>query len=106
MIRLLIACLASALLTGCMSFNGQVLANRVAVPLAMDECRVDSRWGPFGISTDLDKRDCEVIREALRLKALQDLIRSQQAPEKVKAPGVPILGPSLSGATSPLSAHP
>lgn len=79
MIRLLIASLAAVLLSGCAAFGGTKFANRIAVTLATDECRADLRAGDYGFSTDIDKRDCEVIREAMRLRALQDYMREQQA---------------------------
>jgi hypothetical protein len=48
-----------------------MLANRIGVTLAQDECRVDSRWAVFGFSTPIDDRDCQVIREALLWRMLQ-----------------------------------
>ncbi len=61
------------LLSGCANLQN-LLSNRVTVPLALDECRVDSRWAGFGISTEIDPRDCEVILEAMRLRALQQAV--------------------------------
>lgn len=69
--RLLAALAAILLLPGCITMPKGLLTNRVGVTLAKDECRVDSRWLAFGISTPVDEQDCKVIREAL-LKRLQE----------------------------------
>lgn len=61
----------AALLAGCSGLPKGMLANRVGVSLAQDECRVDSRWAVFGFSTPIDDRDCQVIREALLWRMLQ-----------------------------------
>ena len=67
----------AALLPGC-ALTDKLLTNRVDVTLAMDECRVDSRWLGPGISTAIDPRDCEVILAAVRMRALQQAIEAQR----------------------------
>ena len=75
----LIICLsAAAVLSGC-ALTDKLLTNRIEVTLAMDECRVDSRWLGPGISTAIDARDCEVILAAARLRSLQQAIELQRS---------------------------
>lgn len=75
--RALLVLAAGALLSGC-ALTDRLLTNRVAVTLSMDECRVDSRWFGPGISTAVDERDCEVILQAARLRAMQQLMDAQR----------------------------
>ena len=75
--RLILALILAAALSGC-ALSDKLLTNRVAVTLAGDECRVDSRWMTFGISTPVNDKDCEAILAALRLRALQQSIEQQQ----------------------------
>lgn len=75
--HLILALFVAAALSGC-ALTDKPLTNRVAVTLAGDECRVDSRWMAFGISTPVNDKDCEAILAALRLRALQQAIEQQQ----------------------------
>lgn len=75
--RLILALIAATALSGC-ALTDKLLTNRVAVTLAGDECRVDSRWAVFGISTPVAAEDCDAILAALRLRALQQAIEQQQ----------------------------
>lgn len=56
---ILIAFLALAM-SGC-ALTDKLLTNRVTTTLARDECRVDSRWAIFGISTPIADEDCTAI---------------------------------------------
>jgi len=76
--RLIFALIAATALSGC-ALTDKLLTNRIAVTLAGDECRVDSRWLGPGISTAIDPRDCEAILMAARLRALQQAIEQQRA---------------------------
>jgi hypothetical protein len=71
------ALLAVTMLSGC-ALTDRLLTNRIDVTLAMDECRVDSRWLGPGISTAIDPRDCEVILAAVRMRMLQQAIEQQR----------------------------
>lgn len=84
MTRVLIACFALLALGGC-AFDGQ-LTNRISVTLAMDECRIDSRWTMPGISVPIDEKDCEAIRQALRLRLWQDVMQAQAAAQQGAKP--------------------
>lgn len=77
MLRLILALFAALMLGGC-ALTDKLLTNRVGVTLAMDECRIDSRWLAFGISTPVADADCEALLAALRLRALQQAIEQQQ----------------------------
>lgn len=74
--RSLLVLSVSALLSGC-ALTDRLLTNRVGVTLSMDECRVDSRWFGPGFSIAVDERDCEVILQAARLRAMQQLMNDQ-----------------------------
>lgn len=80
--RALAALVLAALLTGCAAPKG-LLANRIDVTLALDECRVDSRWTMFGLSTPIDDRDCQILIEAMIRRMLQEYL----AREAAKKPG-------------------
>lgn len=58
------------LLGGCSSnpLKG-TFTNRVVVTVAEDECLAASRWGPVALTGDIDARDCQVLVQALRLRA-------------------------------------
>lgn len=75
--RLILALIAAAALSGC-ALTDKLLTNRVAVTLAGDECRVDSRWFGPGISTPIDQRDCEAILAAARLRIYLQMLEQQQ----------------------------
>jgi hypothetical protein len=60
---ILIAFLALAM-SGC-ALTDKLLTNRVTTTLARDECRVDSRWAIFGISTPIADEDCTAIMEGI-----------------------------------------
>lgn len=44
--------------------------NRLVVTVAEDECMAASRWGPVALTGDVDARDCQVLVQAMRLRAL------------------------------------
>lgn len=75
--RLTVVALA-LLLGGCSSTQG-LLTNRVTMTTAMDECQVASRWGGFSIGADIDKRDCEAIRQGMLLRILMLMQQKQQS---------------------------
>ena len=60
---------AGLLMSGCATLDG-LLTTRVTVSTALDECQVSSRWGALSIGSDIDKRDCEAIRQGLLLRIL------------------------------------
>lgn len=70
--RMIAILLISVPLAGCVTLPKGMLANRISTTLGQDECRVDSRWGLFGVSTPIDERDCQAIIEAQRLRLLID----------------------------------
>jgi hypothetical protein len=74
---LILALIAAAALSGC-ALTDKLLTNRIDVTLAMDECRVDSRWAGPGISTAIDPRDCETLLAALRLRIYLQMLEQQQ----------------------------
>jgi hypothetical protein len=59
--RTIIALAVLALLSGCGSLDGVVLANRVACTVAKDAAFVVSLWGPVGISATIADQDRAVI---------------------------------------------
>lgn len=68
---LFLACMLmiAALLAGCITLPKGVFTNRFVVTAGEDECMSASRYGPFAITGDVDKRDCAPIVEALRERA-------------------------------------
>jgi hypothetical protein len=66
-------------LQGCITLPKGLLANRVAVTVAMDECLNASRWGGFYIGSDIDERDCRAILDAAQLRALIQAAQGSQA---------------------------
>ena len=68
--------LLAALSTGCATLDGW-LTNRVTITTALDECQFSSRWGGMSIGADIDKRDCEAIRQGMLLRILM-LLQQQQ----------------------------
>lgn len=76
-LKLYVMLAAAAALSGCATLEAG-LTNRATASAAMDECRVDSRWGGFGISTKLDTRDCAVLLEGM-------LVRIERILEDAKA---------------------
>ncbi len=77
-LRVGVMLVSAALLSGCATLEAG-LTNRLTTSAAMDECRVDSRWGPVGVSTKLDVRDCEVVLEGMlvRIERMLRNVRSQ-----------------------------
>ena len=75
--RLILALFAALMLGGC-ALTDKLLTNRVDVTLAMDECRLDSRWGGPGLTSAIDPRDCEVLLAALRLRIYLQMLEQQQ----------------------------
>jgi len=74
--RLILALIAATILSGCALTDK--LTNRVEVTLALDECRVDSRWLGPGITSAIDQRDCDSILAALRLRIYLQVLEQQQ----------------------------
>jgi hypothetical protein len=60
-------------LSACSQFT-----NRVSVVLGTDEVLINSMYGPLGITSKVDARDAEVIREIQRLKAVLEAMKRQQ----------------------------
>ena len=76
--RLFLALFAATALSGC-ALTDKLLTNRIAVTLAGDECRVDSRWIGPGISTAIDAKDCESILAAARLRIYLQIQQQRSA---------------------------
>ena len=74
---LIAACVA---LAGCSSnpLKGQ-FANRLSVSLSGDEAYVNSMYGWLGVTSKIDGRDAEVIRELVRLRAVVEAVQRAQA---------------------------
>lgn len=72
---LVLALLAAPLLQGCSTLQ-QAFTNRAVCTVAMDECMTASRWGPVAITGDLDRRDTEVLIEALRIRIAMQAMRA------------------------------
>jgi hypothetical protein len=68
--------LAAVLLSACES---SPLANRVSMTLAGDEAYVNSMYGFIGVTSKIDKRDAEIMRELVRLKAMVEAVQRAQA---------------------------
>jgi hypothetical protein len=68
--------LVALLLAGCES---SPLANRVSMTLAGDEAYVNSMYGPLGLTSKIDKRDAEILRELGRLRAMVEAVQRAQA---------------------------
>lgn len=75
------------LLSGCATLDS-LFTNRAMTAAALDECRVDSRWGGFGFSTKLDPRDCEVLLEGIVARAA----RAAEAKAQPPKPAAPTVG--------------
>lgn len=74
-LRLLLLCALLLPLLGLLGGCGSnplkgTFTNRVVVTVAEDECMAASRWGPVALTGDVDARDCQVLVQALRLRAL------------------------------------
>lgn len=67
--------LCVAAMTGCAS---KPFANRLSVSLDGGEVYVNSMYGPIGLTSKVDARDAEVVREMQRLKAVVDALKRQQ----------------------------
>lgn len=72
--RTILIALLALPLCGC-ALTDNLLTNRITTTLAQDECRVDSRWAIFGISTPISEDDCTAIIEGA--KALQEKVKSR-----------------------------
>jgi hypothetical protein len=72
--------LISLLLAGCGTnpFNGE-FTNRVSMTLGGDEAHISSMYGPIGITSKVDPKDAEVLRELVRLRAMVEAIQRAQA---------------------------
>jgi hypothetical protein len=77
------AVLSVILLAGCGSnpFKG-TLTNRVSMTLGGDEAHVSSMYGPIGITSKVDPKDAEVLRELVRLRAMVEAIARAQAQQQ------------------------
>ena len=75
--------LLSALLAGCGTnpFKG-TLTNRVSMTLGGDEAHISSMYGPIGITSKVDPKDAEVLRELVRLRAMVEAIQRAQAQQQ------------------------
>lgn len=76
---------ALALLGGCAGMKNPLqgaFTNRVVITVAEDECLAASRWGPVALTGDVDERDCTVIVQALRLRALMLQAAREAAAER------------------------
>jgi len=74
-------------LAGCGSnpLLGQ-FANRVSMSLAGDEGYVNSMYGWIGVTSKIDQRDVEVLRELTRLRGIVEAIqRAQSQAQRDKA---------------------
>lgn len=78
--RIVILCL---LLAGCGSnpFKGE-FTNRLSMTLGGDEAHVSSMYGPLGITSKIDPKDAEVLRELVRLRAMVEAIARAQAQQQ------------------------
>lgn len=67
-------------LAGCGTnpFKGQ-FANRLSVSVAGDEAYVNSMYGWIGVTSKIDDRDAEVLRELVRLRAMVEAVQRAQA---------------------------
>ena len=67
-------------LAGCGSnpFKGE-FANRLSMSIAGDEAYVNSMYGWIGVTSKIDQRDAEVLRELQRLRAIVDAIQRAEA---------------------------
>jgi aromatic ring-opening dioxygenase LigB subunit len=72
--------LLSLLLAGCGTnpFKGE-FTNRVSITLGGDEAHISSMYGPIGITSKVDQKDAEVLRELVRLRAMVEAIQRAQA---------------------------
>jgi aromatic ring-opening dioxygenase LigB subunit len=70
----------SLLLAGCGTnpFKGE-FTNRVSMTLGGDEAHVSSMYGPIGITSKVDPKDAEVLRELIRLRGMVEAIQRAQA---------------------------
>ncbi len=53
--------LAAVALSGCATFEGAMLENRIVCTVAKDEAHVLSKWGPVGIGSKIADADRAVI---------------------------------------------
>jgi aromatic ring-opening dioxygenase LigB subunit len=72
--------LLSLLLAGCGTnpFKGE-FTNRVSMTLGGDEAHISSMYGPLGITSKVDPKDAEVLRELIRLRSMVEAIQRAQA---------------------------
>jgi hypothetical protein len=72
--------LISLLLAGCGTnpFKGE-FTNRVSMTLGGDEAHISSMYGPIGITSKVDPKDAEVLRELVRLRGMVEAIQRAQA---------------------------
>jgi hypothetical protein len=67
----LLLILLPALLVGCSS---NPLTNRISVTLDGKDAYVNSMYGPIGVTSKIDPKDAEVLREITKLKAMLDAV--------------------------------
>ena len=75
--------LCALLLAGCGTnpFKGE-FTNRVSMTLGGDEAHISSMYGPLGITSKVDPKDAEVLRELVRLRAMVEAIARAQAQQQ------------------------
>ena len=78
--RIVLLC---ALLTGCGTnpFKGE-FTNRVSMTLGGDEAHISSMYGPLGITSKVDPKDVEVLRELMRLRGIVEALQRAQAQQQ------------------------
>lgn len=64
MLKLLMLIVTLLALSGCATTGG-MFTNRIIGTLAGDECSVNSKWGMFGITTPIDEKDCNAIKQLI-----------------------------------------
>jgi aromatic ring-opening dioxygenase LigB subunit len=74
------AVLSVMLLAGCGTnpFKGE-FTNRVSMTLGGDEAHVSSMYGPIGITSKVDPKDAEILRELMKLRGMVEAIQRAQA---------------------------
>jgi aromatic ring-opening dioxygenase LigB subunit len=72
--------LLSLLLAGCGTnpFKGE-FTNRVSMTLGGDEAHISSMYGPLGITSKVDPKDAEILRELMKLRGMVEAIQRAQA---------------------------
>jgi hypothetical protein len=72
-----------ALLSGLAGCGSNPLAgkftNRVSMTLGEDEGLISSMYGPIGITSKIDPKDAEVLRELFRLRKMVEALQRAEA---------------------------